>query len=129
MTVLAALLLQAAAPPPMPPTDWTELPELPVSAPSGPVSSTFVRREVVRNRCQVEPNGGVMEIEAPVAVLVDGAGAVQRVVPRAIDCPTVEQYTAGYVSSLARRTGTRIPAPAPVYPLSARMGRPRTAVG
>lgn len=105
MTVLAALLLQAAAAPPMPPADWTNLPELPVAAASGSVSSSFVRREVARNRCRVEPNGDLLEIAAPVAVLVDEAGAVLRVVPRAIDCPTVEQYTAGYVSSLARRTG------------------------
>ncbi|WP_141243821.1 hypothetical protein [Sphingomonas lenta] len=107
--MLAALLLQAAAPPPMPPADWTNLPELPVPAASGPVSSSFVRREVARNRCQVAFDGVVAEIEAPVAVLVDEAGAVQRVVPRAIDCPIVEQYTAGYVSSLARRAGVLKP--------------------
>lgn len=103
MIVLAALLLQAAAPPPMPPTDWTALPELPVAAPSGPTSSAFVRREVARNRCRAQAADGLVEIESPVAVLVDERGDVQRVVPHAIDCPTVEQYTAGYVSSLARR--------------------------
>ena len=41
--------------------------------------------------------------EGDLALLVDAGGAVQRIVPRAIGCPTVEQYTVGLVSSLARR--------------------------
>lgn len=104
MSALFILLAQAAAAPPMPPADWSAMPELPVAARPGFDPSAYVRREVAAGRCRAAPAGSVMAVTAPVAVLVDAAGAVQRVVPRAIECPTVEQFTAGYVSSLARRT-------------------------
>lgn len=105
--MIALLLAQAAAAaPPMPPADWSGLPELP--APSTGIGldpSGYVRREVAAKRCQANASGAGWEMAAPVAVLVDAGGRVQRVVPRAIDCPTVEQFTAGYVSTLARRSG------------------------
>lgn len=103
MSALAALLLQAAAPP-LPPADWSTLPDLPVTpTPEVFDPSGFVRREAEAGRCKAEQTPRGWEIHSPVAVLVDARGTVQRIVPRAIDCSTVEQYTAGYVSTLARR--------------------------
>lgn len=104
MIALALLLAQAA--PPMPPADWSALPSLPL--PAGRIEfdpSGYVRREVFAKRCTARVNGQVLEVAAPVAILVDANGLVQRVVPQAIGCSTVEQFTAGYVSSLARRAG------------------------
>ncbi|WP_447407106.1 hypothetical protein, partial [Clostridium perfringens] len=40
-------------------------------------------------------------LRVDVAVLV-AAGRPRRVIPRAIQCPAVEQYAAGLVSSMAR---------------------------
>jgi hypothetical protein len=98
-----SLLLQAIAPPPL---DWSALPELPLSPPRGAFDpSGFVRNEVAARRCRATADGDAQLVTAPLAVLVDESGAVSRIVPRAIDCPTVEQYTAGYVSALARRAG------------------------
>jgi hypothetical protein len=99
--ILAALLLQAAA---MPPADWAGMPDYPLP----PFSSRFdpspyVRREVEAGRCHAEATGGIFRIDSPVALLVDAGGVVQRIVPLAIGCPTVEQYTVGLVSSLARQ--------------------------
>lgn len=99
-----ALMLQAAALP-MPPADWTGLPELPLPSARGGEPSAYVRREVAAGRCRAEGNG----MAVSVAVLMDADGRVARVVPRAIDCPTVEQFTAGYVSALARRAGRMKP--------------------
>ena len=106
--IALAVLLQAAVPAPsgpaMPPTDWSLLPDLPVAPPRGASDpSAFVRREVVAGRCRLPPGGGGAGLTAPVAVLVDARGSVQRIMPRAIGCPTVEQFTAGYVSTLVRR--------------------------
>lgn len=106
MIALAALFLaQAAAaqPLPMPPADWSSLPELPVVPPASFDPTGYVRREVAASRCRPASVGRAVEVESAVAVLIDAGGSVQRVVPHAINCPTVEQYTAGYVSSLARR--------------------------
>lgn len=106
--IAIALLLQAAVPaaagPAMPPTDWSTLPDLPVAPPRGASDpSGYVRREVAAGRCRAAPIGGGSRVAASVAVLVDARGSVQRIVPQAIGCPTVEQFTAGYVSTLARR--------------------------
>ena len=43
---------------------------------------------------------GTMTVE--VAVLVDGANGIRTAVPRAIRCPTVEQYAAALVAGFAR---------------------------
>ena len=111
--IALALLLQAAVPLPAqpsvplpaPPAEWSALPDLPVPAPhQGFDPSAYVRREVAASRCRAQGvDGGARWITSPVAVLVDAGGLVARVVPGAIGCPTVEQYTAGYVSTLARR--------------------------
>lgn len=108
MTALP-LLLQLVAPAPaapaaMPPADWSALPDLPVASPRAEFDpSGYVRREVAAGRCKAVPGAGESRVAASVAVLVDARGGVQRIVPQAIGCPTVEQFTVGYVSTLARR--------------------------
>ena len=107
--IALALLLQAAPPstlpPALPPADWSTLPELPIVSPRGASDpSGYVRREVAAGRCRIAPaSANESRLAAPVAVLIDAKGGVQRIVPQAIGCPTVEQFTAGYVSTLARR--------------------------
>lgn len=105
MSALFFLAAQvAAAALPAPPADWSALPELPLpSGRAGVDPSGYVKREVAAGRCGRQVEG---ELAAPVAVLMDAGGLVQRVVPRAIGCPTVEQFSAGYVSALARRAGS-----------------------
>ncbi|SFP50680.1 hypothetical protein SAMN04488241_102347 [Sphingomonas rubra] len=99
------MLLQAAvAPAPMPPHDWAPLPVFPL--PRGATTSdgaTFVRGEVAAGRCAVPPvHPDGTRMVAPVALLVAPGGTVSRIVPRAIGCSTVEQYTVGYLLSLTR---------------------------
>lgn len=120
--IAALLLVQAAtvAPPPqapapsMPPQDWSALPVFP--APRGAQvmdGAGFVRAEIDSGRCKAgppQPDGA--RVVAPVAILIGQDGAVTRIVPRAIGCVTVEQYTVGYVQSLVRGgPGAVIPAP------------------
>ena len=95
--IAAALLLQVAA---APPQDWSALPLFPLPR-AGVVTdaSAFVRAEVEAGRCGTT---AVQEMAAPVAILVGPSGAVSRIVPRAIGCPNVEQYTVGYLLSLTR---------------------------
>ncbi|WP_287459440.1 hypothetical protein [Sphingomonas sp.] len=113
MILLAALLLQLQAPPapapaPViapPPADWTQLPDLPLARhwPSGASLSPFVQAEVAAGRCAAAQRGSdgyVLRVD--LAVLIDNAGTVRRIVPRAIGCPTVEQYSAGIVSRVTR---------------------------
>jgi len=103
--MIAALLLQAAVPPaPVPPQDWAPLPLFPLPrAASASDGSAFVRGEVTAGRCKVPPvQADGVRLIAPVAILVGPGGGVQRIVPRAIGCPTVEQFTVGYLLSLTR---------------------------
>jgi len=58
----------------------------------------FAEHEARARHCPV-PQSNSMTVE--LAVLVDG-DAVRTVVPRAIDCATVEQYAAGLAASFAR---------------------------
>ena len=88
-----------------PPQDWSVLPRLPLRRPteSTAATSAYVRDEVVQGRCAAavrDPAGWTLAVD--VAVLATGDGVVRRVVPRAINCPTVEQYAAGLVWSGAR---------------------------
>ncbi len=107
--IALALLLQGTAPPLLPPADWSTLPELPIPrARVGFDLSSYARREVAAGRCKAAAVAGGSRIVAPVAVLVDANGAVQRIVPQAIGCPTVEQFTAGYASTLARRAAMAV---------------------
>ena len=114
------LLLQAAAQPPHAPptsavgsvpTDWVALAPMPYIKPPEmtPGLSSFVAGEIAAGRCPVSrPADGHYVVKLDVATLVDTDGIVRRTVPRAIQCPTVEQYGAGLVISFARanlRTG------------------------
>lgn len=101
--MLAFLLLQAAIP--AVPTDWSTLAPLPyVTAPQITAPLTrFVADEIATGRCSPsKPADGHYVIQVDVATLVAADGTIRRTIPRAIDCPTVEQYSAGLVVSFAR---------------------------
>lgn len=113
--MLEVLLLLAAAqvpPPAVLPNDWSALAPLPyVKAPEiAPTLSNFVAAEIAAGRCAVpKPTDGHYVVQVDVATLVTPEGTIRRTTPRAIDCPTVEQYSAGLVESFARanlRTGS-----------------------
>ena len=91
---LAATLQTAAI-------DWAGLAPLPYRAP--PILTAemqaFVRREAVSRNCPL-PKAGTLTVE--IAVLVDEANGIRTAVPRAIRCPTVEQYAAALVAGFAR---------------------------
>jgi len=107
MFALALLLQSADAPATVPPlpSDWSDLAPIPYVAPpqiTAPLDK-FVADEIAAGRCAVaKPGDGHYVVKVDVAALVDGEGAVRRTVPRAMGCPTVEQYSAGLVSSFAR---------------------------
>lgn len=99
LALVMALAAQEAA------IDWAALPALPYRAP--PVVTQgmhdFAGREAKARKCPLPPAPGhnqSMSIE--LALLVDGTGDVRTVVPRAIDCATVEQYAAGLAAGFAR---------------------------
>lgn len=90
--------------------DWKALAPLPWRAPPlvTPEMHAFVRREAIARKCPLATPG---TINVEVAVLVDETNGIRTAVPRAIRCPTVEQYAAALVASFARnnllpRTGT-----------------------
>lgn len=104
MLVLAAQLA-GASPLPMPPQDWSALRPLPLTREpdEGANLSSFVRAEVKAGRCAAATavtQGWVLKID--LAVLIGPGAQPRRVVPRAIACPSVEQYAAGLISSMAR---------------------------
>jgi hypothetical protein len=109
MMLALALLLQAAPDLPVPapplPSDWSDLAPMPFVVPpqiTAPLDK-FVADEIAAGRCAVaKPADGHYVVRVDVAALVDAAGAVRRAVPRAMGCPTVEQYSAGLVTSFAR---------------------------
>lgn len=95
----------ASVRPAMPPTDWSRLPDLPYirRTPDMEALSAFVREEVNAGRCTAAGRiGGAPVVTLDLAVLVAPGGQIRRIVPRAIDCVTVEQYGSGLVSRLAR---------------------------
>ena len=115
MIALLLALAQVTAPPvvptqppiaaPLPPQDWSMLPILRVRRPASdmPDLAAFVRTEVAAGRCAAAASsaqGWVLKID--LAVLATPGGQVRRITPRAIDCPTVEQYAAGLVLGTAR---------------------------
>lgn len=98
------LLLQAVALP-APPTDWSALPALRLTAaPDYPAIMTkFVRDEVAAGRCTAALIDGKPGLKIDLVVLVGaGTSEVTRIVPKAINCPTVEQFAAGVVQKAAR---------------------------
>ncbi len=114
MSLLLALLAAAQTPPapqpeppPPPPADWSIVPPLPwrTGPRRVPEHDAFVERAIAAERCPV--TGTRLSVE--VAVLIRSDGIPRVVVPRAIDCPAVEQYAAGLVSALVRNN-IRLPA-------------------
>lgn len=107
MQLLAQLPTNAAGT-----VDWESLAPLPWrEAPTlTPDVSRFVTDEVVAGRC-VPPKriDGKPMIDVDVAVLVRSDGVVRVTVPRAIDCPSVEQFTSGLVTSFARNNLRQTP--------------------
>lgn len=109
-TLILAAQLAGASASPMPPQDWSELRPLPYARgtedsadPSDTNLSSFVRAEVKAGRCAAAIAAGqnwVLKID--LAVLIGPSGQPRRIVPRAIACPSVEQYAAGLVSSMVR---------------------------
>ncbi len=111
--MIAALLLalQTVTPPvvmvpvpprvAMPPQDWSALPPLPIRKPAS--NSVYVRSEVLAGRCDkaVRTAQG-WSLTVDLAVLATPDGRMRRVTPRAINCPTVEQYAAGVILGAAR---------------------------
>ena len=86
------------------PFNWAALPlfAVPIRTDGANVTA-YVESEVKAGRCKVVPDdAGVSRLDVPVAILVGSGGTVRQVIPQAIDCPTVEQFTVGYVSTLAR---------------------------
>lgn len=110
--LLLPLIVTQAPPTVGLPTDWSALAPLPyVKTPDiAPTLSHFVAGEIAAGRCVVpKPADGHYVVQVDVAALVTSDGTVRRTTPRAIDCPTVEQYSAGLVESFARanlRTGS-----------------------
>jgi hypothetical protein len=99
------LALQAAALLPAPPTDWSALPPLRLSATPdyAALMTQFVRAEVAAGRCAAPPAiAGKVSIKVDMVVLISRSGETLRIVPKAINCPTVEQFAAGVVQKAAR---------------------------
>lgn len=89
----------------MPPADWTGLPELQYirRPPDMEALSAFVRDEVNAARCAAAGRvRSAVVVTLDLAVLVGPSGRIRKIVPRAIDCVTVEQYGSGLISRLAR---------------------------
>lgn len=101
----AQVMVPAPAPAtPTMPSNWSALPLFALAVRTdGFRVSAFVQGEVKAGRCKVEPDeNGVSRLDVPVAILVGAGGVIRQVVPQAIDCPTVEQFTVGYVFTIAR---------------------------
>ncbi|MEG3180540.1 hypothetical protein [Sphingomonas sp. LT1P40] len=107
--LLLVALVPQDSPAPVPPAittiDWATLPDLPyrqspqMTAPMHSWVQGQVRARKCRARRLVD---GRPAVRVEVAVLVSPEDGVRTSVPRAIGCPTVEQYAAGLVSSFAR---------------------------
>ena len=105
--ILAPLLLAMAQAVTL---QWNTLAPLPYRAAPQitPDMNSFVQREAIGRKCpRVHPSAITVEV----AVLVDHSGGIRTTVPRAIGCPTVEQYAAALIAGFARnnllpRTGT-----------------------
>jgi hypothetical protein len=90
---------------PLPPQDWSALPQLRYQHPLPSMAplSAFVRGEIDSGRCAaVSRSATSAVVRVDMAVLVTSDSRIRRIVPRAIDCVTVEQYASGLVSRLAR---------------------------
>ena len=110
----ALLLVQAAATatPPRPPRDWSTLPAFPIDIMVPSEAAAYVREQVRDGHCPLIP-APTRTLAVPVALLVGPQGDVRQIVPQAIDCPSVEQYTVGFVLAATRRPTSWTTPPAP----------------
>lgn len=104
--ILAVLALagQAVATPALP-ADWSALPMLRWKVPPryDPEMTRFVVDEVRAGRCAAAQHDAAgSRLTTELAILVAAGGRVRTVTPRAIGCPTVEQYASGLISSVTR---------------------------
>ncbi|UYY77425.1 hypothetical protein [Sphingomonas sp. R1] len=83
--------------------DWQSLPPLPYrSEPQiTPEMLGFVASEVVARKCPLAIGPG-LTLSVDVAVLVDTQDNIRTTVPRAMQCPSIEQYAAAMVAGAAR---------------------------
>ncbi|WNO53007.1 hypothetical protein [Stakelama saccharophila] len=88
------------------PVDWEALAPLPLrETPTvTPLMTRFVAHETQAGNCRkprIVEGRYVMHVD--VAVLLAPNGSIRATIPRAINCPTIEQYAAGLISSFARK--------------------------
>ncbi|WP_066722468.1 hypothetical protein [Sphingomonas pituitosa] len=100
ITAIALAIALQATPPRI---DWPSLAPLPFRAEPQitPDMLAFVAQEVTARKCPLAIGAG-LTLTVDVAVLVDAQDTIRTTVPRAIQCPTVEQYAAAMVASAAR---------------------------
>ena len=103
--MIAALALSLAATLQAGTIDWVALPALPYRA--QPMLTTsmhqFAAREAKARRCPLPANSGPNQrLTVELAVLVNTRGEIRTIVPRAIQCATVEQDAAGLAAGFAR---------------------------
>ncbi|MFZ3483634.1 hypothetical protein [Sphingomonas sp. 3-13AW] len=111
LVALAAQVAAAVSAPAEPdrrrtsPINWEALDALPyrVQPEVTPQMVEFVSGEMHEGRCTAPaPVAGKRRVHTDVAVLVGAGASVRATIPRAINCPTVEQYAAGLVLGFAR---------------------------
>jgi hypothetical protein len=104
--MIGFLLLFQAAIAPAVPSDWSTVPDLRLTTTPdyASIMTKFVRDEVVAGRCTASATAnGKTTVKIDMVVLVSSAnGEAMKIVPRAINCPTVEQFAAGVVQKAAR---------------------------
>lgn len=89
--------------------NWESLPTLPYRDPPTmtPAMHEWARGQVRARKCRARRLvDGRPAVRVEVAVLVDEEG-VRTTVPRAIGCPTIEQYAAGLVAGFSRNNLTQ----------------------
>lgn len=113
-----AIAMQATPPLPQgqpllsPLPDWNEMTPLAFRQARvvTPPMARFVAEEVSSGRCVIAtPEDRHYVVRIDVAVLLSPEGEVRAAVPHAIQCPTVEQYSAGLVIGFARNNVSVLP--------------------
>lgn len=97
--MIAALLLPVDAPP-LP--AWAAMPPLRLREQRQVTSESnqYVASAFAEGRCPRPPAAPRLSLD--VALLIDEDGSITASVPRAIDCPMVEQFAAGLATGWAR---------------------------
>ena len=113
--LLIATALQVVTPPAVlppatatePPRDWSTLASVTLP-PAGPDMVRFVHDEVAAGRCtRAHAADEQMVLVVPMAIRISADGGTESVVPLAIGCPTVEQYSAGAAQRMIRHIAHR----------------------